>query len=319
MAVEKFEDVCSGTFLLTIDGPISAGKTTLGSMMRRRSPSRVDFLEETGHAGGMVDLFLENPQKYGAVFQMLMHGLCYGRHETAIARLERLQAKAKKLVCVIDRTLIGNMVFAVTSHRLGNIDDTSYAMYLRQNEQMRKNLRRDADLNVYLWVDPDVCVRRNEKRNSSKETSESELECEKYDTSYFWEVEKSAFVALLSDLTVGRGRRPLVLDWHESDRDVALANFDQVLGGYIEAGQLETQVTLSYDKPRMDGDMAYTHTFDYGDLRSNEEFFSREVISAVMPAFAYTSTYDGVRNVHIRIPNCLKSDGFSGLFTLKID
>ncbi len=311
MAVEKFEDVCSGTFLMTIDGPISAGKTTLGLALMKRSPGRVKFLSETGHSDGIVDVFLEDPVKYAAVFQMLMHGCCYSRHEQAIGCLER----AKKRVCVIDRSLIGNMVFAVTNHRLGNIDDGAFKMYRKQNEHFRENLRRTSDLNVYLWVQPSTCVQRNANRNASDLTSESELEAEKYDDSYFWEVEKSAFVALLSDLTVGRGRRPLILDWHDNDRHRSLENFNRVIRGYLQSDSLHsTYITLSYSQ--LSRENAYTHAFDYSHL---DEFFSKEVIIEVMSALAYTTDYDGQRDIYIQVPRYLKSDSFSDLFTLIIN
>lgn len=315
MAVDKFEDLCLKPFLLTIDGPISAGKTTLGFALMQRSSGKVKFLAEDGHDDGIVDIFLKNPEKYAAVFQMLMHGLCYGRHELAITRIEQCK---KQSICIIDRSLIGNMIFAVTNHRLRNIDDGSYMMYKKQSERMRKNLRRDSNLNVYLWVKPKTCIQRNLERNSLVETSTSYLECQKYDYFYFWEVEKSAFVALLSDLSSGHGtRRPLIVDWHESNFDQAIANFNRIISDYLKSGDSHTMsITLSYNEPCSLRN--YTHTFDYSHLKSVDDFFSPDVITSVMDTIAFTTTYSGMRIIHMRVPKCLTSTNYSDLFTLNI-
>lgn len=313
MASLKFEDVCPARFLMTIDGPISAGKTTFGKALTQRSPDHVSFYAESGHDDHIIDIFLQDTKKYAATFQMLMHGICYGHHELAVAKLE--SSTEDRQVCVIDRSLIGNMVFAVTNYRLGNIDEGDYKMYKRQNEEFRKNIRRYADVNVYLWVKPRVCAKRNKIRNSTGGDDDT-LEAETYDDSYFWEVEKSAFAALLSDLTVGRGRRPLIVDWHDNAEEV-LRNFDRILHGYLQSGDAHaTSITLSYDLPFPD--VEYTHIFDYHELRSVGEFYSVSVIKEVMSALAHTTVYESARNVHIRLPECVGEESFSDLFTIRI-
>lgn len=320
MASGRFEDACDRTLLVVVDGAISSGKTTLGELLMRRSPKLVHFFCEVGHLekGGEnpVDIFLRDPERNAAIFQMLMHALCYNRHEAAIAKLESaLYEREGPQVVLIDRSLPGNAVFAVTNHRLARINADEFSMYRTQCLRINPSLRREVDMCIYLWVCPLTCMKRNHQRNAKGET---ELEAVTYDTTYFWDVEKSAFASLLSNLSSLKPRRQLIVNWHdEYSHDIA--NFDAITAGYLSKKDehLPLCFTLSYDHPALSA-RSHTHTFDFHLLENVGEFFSPEVITKVMDAVAYTTSYDGPRSVFIRLPKCVTATPYTDFFPLTI-
>ncbi len=328
------EHFCKKVVLLVIDGPISSGKTTICGAVAERSPELVKTYVEQGHDENIIDMFLRNPKKHGAEFQLLMHGCCFQRLTLAIKmrskiKNSRRRRKAKRIthkMVVVDRSLEGNVTFADANHRLGNICADSLAMYKKQRSMFRATVDHKIDLFVYLWVDPQTCLKRNHARNAkADEQGEGTLEAETYDTFYYMEVEKSAFASLLSAVSQDVPKERLLINWHDAYSE--MCNFDRIVQGYTDStstdgNQPPVRVFLSYDetllKEKVDHTSKHSYYFDYSALERVEDFFSEKVVRSVMDALSYTTSYDGPRAAYICLPRCVTSTAFSEMFPLTI-
>lgn len=331
MASGRFEDAVDDRILIVIiDGPVSSGKTTWGEQLMKRSPSLVKFFHEVGHVeddadaatvGNPVDIFLSDPKRYAAPFQMLMHALCYHRYESAIAQAESLaMCGERRHVIIVDRSLVGNAVFAAANYRNGSLDDGEFAMYCKQSMHIGRFVRRHADMGIYLWVKPETCIKRNVLRNSCDDDDDAKtktLESKTYDTTYFWQVEVAAFAAMLSQLSKPVPRPHIVVNWHDEYSCASDGNMDRILCGYLARndGVAPLRFSLSHD---MMPTTCADHFFDFGRLKTVDEFFSKEVVGKVMDVVAHTTFYTGHKHVHLLLPRCVTSTSFSVLFPLTI-
>jgi len=72
----------------------------------------------------MLKLFYSDPSKYAFAFQMYMLRACITSFTEATLRSE-----SEPCVCILDRGVWGNVVFAAMQHDCGNINDEQWAAY----------------------------------------------------------------------------------------------------------------------------------------------------------------------------------------------
>lgn len=306
--------------IISIDGPIAIGKTTLGAVLCARIGDNAVFFPETGHkapAGGEnpVDVWLEHPKQLAAAFQMSMYCQCQTRMMLAERDLTIAQLKKATPLIMIDRSLVGNAVFAVTNHRIGNISDEEFRFY-------RAHLRCDpvmslssSEVNVQLWAPVETCAKRLGVRDVDDTTDEEE----KYQLDYFWELARTSFCALLSNLSSAEPQHQLVINW-EADIAVAADNFCAIYNAYMQSSKSRPPVSvhLSYDACAVSKESRYASIFNFSEATTVDEVFSRDNIYEMMNAICLRDEYTGARRFYVQLPRCVKSDSFSVIFPLTI-
>lgn len=304
--------------IVTFDGPISVGKTTLCKTLQARLGDDAIFYPEDGHlssTGGdnPVDIFIEDPKLMGSAFQMLMYCKCQSRTQLALLQLEVAAAKQRAPLIMVDRSLIDNAVFADTNRRLGNIDAKSFHLYKSVLSCAPVLSLRDSRVNVQLWAPVDVCAARLMKRNESDGTNEDE-----YSTSYFWDLARTTFCALLSNISQASPHPQLVINW-ESDTEVAADRFCAIYNSYTELADdvAPLSARLSYDPCPESEEGEYAAIFNYSELSAVSDFFSSHVITEAMNAIALRKRYTPQR-FYFRLPRCVESKTFSEVFPLTI-
>ncbi len=302
--------------IVSLDGPISVGKTTLGTLVRERLGHSGVFYPETGHkATGdgehPVDVWLEHPKELAAPFQMNMYCQCQARSLLAQKDKQIAALQGEGRLVLIDRSLVGNAVFADTNHRVGNITPLEFRFY-------RSVLACDpimslgtADLNVQLWAPVSTCLTRLGVRAESDTTAEQK----NYREKYFWELARTTFCALLSNIGSERPYPQLVINW-ERETTAAADAFCAILTSYHESGDAAPlSARLSHETCPEDELSSYTDVFDFS-LTKN--FFSRANVTEMMEAIALQDCYTGPRRFYIQLPRSVGRTTFSELFPLTI-
>lgn len=223
--------------------------------------------------------------------------------------------KKRKSLIMIDRSLVGNAIFAVTNHRIGNISDEEFRFYCAHLRCEPVMSLSSNDLNVQLWAPVETCAKRLGIRNVDDTTHEEE----KYQLDYFWELARTTFCALLANLSREQPQRQLVINW-ETDVSAAIDNFCSIYNAYMQSdkSQAPISVRLSYDPCNESKYDRYFNVLDFSAAATVEEFFSRTNIYATMDVLALHDGYSGPRRVYIQLPRCVKSDSFSAIFPLNI-
>lgn len=307
----------SRTRIVSIDGPIGVGKTTLGTRIREFLGEHVIFFPETGHMSPTgkkhpVTLWSENPEKLSVAFQMSMYTNCQSRMKEASLHAIIAALKEETKVIMIDRSLVGNAIFADTNRRMARIDDVGFEFYEVHLHTEPVMSLSSTDLNVQLWAPIDVCLKRLGIRSSDDTTQEAD----NYDDSYFFEVARTTFCALLCNLSRENPHPQMVIDW-SGDREQTVQLYCDSYNHYFNnQEQVPLAITLSHSPN--DESATYTHVFDYSRLETVDAFFSREVINAVMTSVALRVPFREPRKLHIRLPDCVQKTSFSKIFPLTI-
>lgn len=308
--------------IISVDGPISIGKTTLGTLLCERLGDLGLFFPETGHktsgdGENPIDIFLEDPVELGGQFQMAMYAQCQSRMLIAQKDMRIAELEKRLLLAVIDRSLIGNAVFAETNYRIRNMTDLGFRFY-RANLVCEPTLSLSATgVNVQLWASVDTCLERLKVRALSDTTEEQNKYKDK--VSYFWELARTAFCALLSNLSREEPHPQLVLNW-ETDAETSANNFCNIYNAYkrerTESAPLA--VRLSHDSCPEDEEQQYVSVFNCSVFKSADEFFSRDNITEMMNVIALRDAYTGPRRFFVQLPRCVDRNTFSEIFPLTI-
>ena len=306
--------------IISIDGPIAIGKTTLGEKITEILGNNAIFFPETGHkavAGGEnpVDVWLENPKELAAAFQMSMYCQCQSRMMLAERDLIITKLQKRKSLIMIDRSLVGNAIFAVVNHRIGNITDVELRFYCAHLVACDPVMSLSSnDVNIQLWAPVETCARRLGVRKTSDTTDE-----DKYQLDYFFELAKTTFCALLSNLSKEKPSHQLVVNW-EGDATTSLRNFVEIYNAYMleSSGTSPIAIRLSHNACPPEEEQKYDAVFNFSALERHEDFFSRDVIYQVMSAVALRERYTGPRQYYIQLPTAVQSTTHSVIFPLTI-
>jgi deoxyadenosine/deoxycytidine kinase len=168
--------------IISIEGNIGSGKTTLFNLLRSRPAlSNVVFIEEpvdlweklrddiTGES--LLQRFYADPERYAFAFQTMAF----------FSRLALLAEAPTGCTVVTERSLLTDRdVFAKMLHNSGKIDSLCYKIYLH-------NLANFSDVApskiIYIKTDPVICADRIASRNRHGESNISIdylIQCEEY-------------------------------------------------------------------------------------------------------------------------------------------
>lgn len=160
---------------ICVDGNIGSGKTTfirsLKNYLTKKGISVQSEEENMNNKMLILNLFIENPEKYAFAFQATMLS-----ERLNIYRMSLPELISGKTV-LIDRSLVGDYAFAQHHYQEGNIN---HAEWLAYQEMIQKysdeEFFRMPDFYLYLSVTPEKCLHRISKRNRPGEKSGYTLE-----------------------------------------------------------------------------------------------------------------------------------------------
>lgn len=149
--------------IITIEGNIGAGKSTLIKMLKERFSDRMAFVEEQVEVWqhmGILEQFYSDPVKYAFKFQAIVL-------ETMMKALEDEIKNGDKEIIICDRCPI--TAIKVFSSNL--LDDNIITQ--RQFDTLQKMLKgfNYPMAHVYLRTSPKTCLKRMKMRNRDEETN----------------------------------------------------------------------------------------------------------------------------------------------------
>lgn len=200
--------------IVVIEGNIASGKSTLTERM-------TEFLNAIGLKADLykepilesyLNLFLKDMKQYAFGFQMsmLLENQCLYK--------DALNFIASGGIAVMDRSFMGNKVFADSHYEKGNITQEQMAVY--EDVYSRMDFPLPSYI-IYLSVDPIINIQRCEKRSRT---------CEKdaYDLQYFADLNRiyNKLIQNLSDTN-----NILLFDWN---KDIPDRDYSQVLTSILD-------------------------------------------------------------------------------------
>ena len=173
---DPFENKIEKPRLVSIEGNIGAGKSTLVEQLKKRYKDRSDivFLQEPvdiwesiqQEGQSMLELFYGDQKKYSFAFQVLAFTtrLRIIRHEIKMA-----QSNGVKTV-VMERSLDADrQIFAKMLYQDNMMEKCMYDIYQRMSDDALAEYSSDGI--IWLTTDPEECFRRIAKRGREGEDS----------------------------------------------------------------------------------------------------------------------------------------------------
>lgn len=165
--------------IITFEGNVGAGKTSILKVLEDEKfdfPHKVYYepvdewmnfsLEKGGKS--LFEMFYEDRQKYGFVFQMMA---LQSRYQNMLKALE----EAPNTVVFCERSFFTDYeIFAKLNNEQGNITDMELHVYKTWHSYFVKVLDTHIKGIVYLNTDPATCKERIKKRNRAGEEDFSE-------------------------------------------------------------------------------------------------------------------------------------------------
>jgi len=156
--------------VLVIEGSIGAGKTTLGNSLEQYFNDhgvKCKFFKEIKDEK-MLDLYLEDMDKYSFFFQYIMLNKRIRMYKKALKC-----AKKKGKLIIVDRGILGDMSFARKQYDKGLINDREYDTYLSKIKNAHLAIPH---ITLHLKMTPELAFQRMLKRGISKEKDAYTLE-----------------------------------------------------------------------------------------------------------------------------------------------
>lgn len=188
---------CLKGSIIAVEGPIGVGKTTLCKSLERYLAENnflVKYYPEYRN-DKFLSSYISDMKRYSFSFQTLM--LCK-RLETYRQAYEFSNTGG---ISILDRSLMGDKVFAKLQHNMGFFDTTDWENYLSLEKDEK---RIDPDLIIYLTCDVSTALERISRRGILSETAYTEEYLENLNREY-----KRAILDTHDVLSV------VTLDWNE--------------------------------------------------------------------------------------------------------
>jgi deoxyadenosine/deoxycytidine kinase len=154
--------------LLSFEGNIAAGKTTLGRRMA--DSGRFGFIEEpvgawqTGFDQNLLDLFYRDAHRWAFSFQLAAF---VTRAKTWAERL----SQADDPVVVLERSIYcDRYVFAKNCYQSGLMTRTEWQLYCRTWDLLQSTWSVELDRILYLRTPADICRARIAQRGRAEES-----------------------------------------------------------------------------------------------------------------------------------------------------
>ena len=212
-----FEDLKG--LVIELEGNIGSGKSTLCRLVRdivhKDSNDTMEcsvFYESINN--DFLAAFYTNTKKYSFAFQMYML-------TTRLYQMDESYRVAEKddNLSLLDRGAVGDTVFALLNHQMGNMNDEEIQIYKSVCQQrMPASISERVDIVFYLDVSPSECHRRVTKERLNEAESGVPL-------SYLEAVDECYFHLLMDwfgnrkgsyhELNIGKPPRVIVLRWEQ--------------------------------------------------------------------------------------------------------
>jgi len=194
--------------ILCIEGNIGVGKSTLCHTLKERIEKEgvevVLFPEPFNQR--MLEQFLTDQEKYAYAFQLYM---LTRRQVYFVQALHHVNAGK---CCIIDRSLMGDYVFARVQKELGNMTDKEFEIYQEVYDSF--DIFKP-DVTIFLDVEIEKIIERIIKRNRNSE--------DKYDIEYLKMVSKIYAEEVNKETNVNKW--DWNGDWNDDEIDKLILNF----------------------------------------------------------------------------------------------
>jgi deoxyadenosine/deoxycytidine kinase len=194
-------------YIVSIEGNIGAGKTTLVEELKTRLCSSndivflcepVDVWESVTDTTGQNILmkFYENPQKYAVPLQMMALTTRMKSLQDAICDAKKRGAK----VILCERTIDADYnIFAKMLHADNTMEDIEFQIYKKIFDDLVEKQQYKLDGIIYIDADTDVCLGRIEKRNRKGESLTLDYldKCKEFHDNWILSSKKQPYTNLL--------------------------------------------------------------------------------------------------------------------------
>lgn len=196
--------------LIAIEGNIGVGKTTLGEQLRKHLGVYVIF-EPVDENKYLAD-FYKFPARWAFTMQM---ELLYQRYILHLKAQGYIGDIAKpNTVVVLDRSLIGDFVFARLNWELHNMNDLEWRTYRRFHDHLTLTIVMPTKI-IYLNVEPEEAQRRLEMRARPQEMHGTDS---RIPLSYYQRLEDT-YRKVFGEL--GGAIEIISVDWNEPNKDIS--------------------------------------------------------------------------------------------------
>ncbi|MCB0392602.1 MAG: deoxynucleoside kinase [Bdellovibrionales bacterium] len=134
--------------MIIIEGNIGAGKTTLTKNLAKELNAKL-FLEPV-ESNPYLDSYYKDPKKYALPMQFYLMSTRYEMHRQGIEHIWRTGQ-----ICIYDRSIFGDFVFAKKNWLDGNMSDLDFHNYNQMRRVMFKTLMTP-HLTIFLKNDPEI-------------------------------------------------------------------------------------------------------------------------------------------------------------------
>lgn len=160
------------SLIVSIEGNIGSGKSTILNFLKENIKSNIVFLPEPvsewenikdKNGVTILEKFYENQEKYSFAFQIMAY----------ISRLSMLKDAIEKnpdAIIITERCLnTDRYVFAKMLYDAGKMEEVEYQIYLNWFDHF--NYLQQTQKMIYLKTNPSVCIDRINKRNRTGESN----------------------------------------------------------------------------------------------------------------------------------------------------
>lgn len=180
--------------MIITEGNIGSGKTKLTQKIKEAYNIKSYF--EPVAENPILEHYYQDPKRYGYLMQNWLLTERYQMHQSAV-QYEWTQRQET----VFDRSIYGDMVFALTNYEMGNMSDIEYASYMQTRELMLKTC-----------LVPQVCIFLNVRIEQIIENIKTRgRDCEKNIPIEYLRLLNKNYHAMLADLRK-RGSKILIWD-----------------------------------------------------------------------------------------------------------
>lgn len=139
--------------LLIIEGNMGAGKTTLAQNLA--SEMQVKSFLEPLETNPYLEDFYKDPKKWALEMQLFLLAKRIYSQEQAYE-----YAMDTGHISILDRSILGDAVFAKQNWKIGNIDDRGYEMYQQHSLYHIEKMKNRNQLILFIDVSPQECHNR---------------------------------------------------------------------------------------------------------------------------------------------------------------
>lgn len=186
--IDTFNDTSNAKKVIALEGILGTGKYALCNSLEKHFFDRIEVFKQESNEK-MLQMFYQDPKRYGFCLQ-------WGMLKSRIYQMRLAQCNKKYTqkeypeMFIWERSMLGDYVFALWNHLLGNITKDEMDTYESEFGGSIKNIEslsflKDVDLFILLNGDPSHCKLRNDNGIQETEKGIPESYYEGLDDIYF--------------------------------------------------------------------------------------------------------------------------------------